>query len=295
MTTNSSDNPYATPGSSLHEPRVNSGALSVEEALARDYDFRIGEVLGEAWHKVKGMKGTLIGAVLIYGVAINVISFVIAFVLGLLGLFQVSHAGTQVLEIVVNVFAGALCYPLLAGLNLIGTRRAADQPAEINEMFSHFGLFMPLFITGLGITALIYLGMFLLLLPGIYLGVAYSLAVPLLVERNLSPWQAMEASRKAISGATSAAIALRRRTPSGKAGRTAVDGTTVPSTRPMPLVLISSDAACIASVLTSLSKPMRKCSSPLGVREEWMEARLMPWRSNTCSRSRSEPGRSSGR
>lgn len=199
MTTNSSDNPYATPGSSLHEPRVNSGALSVEEALARDYDFRIGEVLGEAWHKVKGMKGTLIGAVLIYGVAINVISFVIAFVLGLLGLFQVSHAGTQVLEIVVNVFAGALCYPLLAGLNLIGIRRAADQPAEINEMFSHFGLFMPLFITGLGITALIYLGMFLLLLPGIYLGVAYSLAVPLLVERNLSPWQAMEASRKAIS------------------------------------------------------------------------------------------------
>jgi uncharacterized membrane protein len=35
--------------------------------------------------------------------------------------------------------------------------------------------------------------------PGIYLSVAYILAIPLVVERGLSPWQALEASRKAIS------------------------------------------------------------------------------------------------
>jgi len=46
---------------------------------------------------------------------------------------------------------------------------------------------------------LIYLGMILLLIPGIYLAVAYMLAIPLIVERGLSPWQAMEASRKAIT------------------------------------------------------------------------------------------------
>ena len=46
---------------------------------------------------------------------------------------------------------------------------------------------------------LIYLGMILLLIPGIYLAVAYLLAIPLVVERGLSPWQALEASRKAIT------------------------------------------------------------------------------------------------
>ena len=81
---------------------------------------------------------------------------------------------------------------------MIGIRRAADQPATINELFAYFGLFVPLLVTGLAITVLTYLGLILLVLPGIYLGVSYALAIPLVVERGLSPWQAMEASRKAI-------------------------------------------------------------------------------------------------
>lgn len=189
-------NPYATPASQLQQNPAGAGAPSIEEALARGYDFRIGDVLGEAWHKVKGMKGTLVVAAIIYGVAVNLLSFVIAFVLGLLGLIHDSEPGA--LQIIVSVLAGALCYPLLAGLNMIGIRRAADQPATINELFAYFGLFVPLLITGLAITVLTYLGLFLLVLPGIYLGVSYALAIPLVVERGLSPWQAMEASRKAI-------------------------------------------------------------------------------------------------
>jgi hypothetical protein len=34
---------------------------------------------------------------------------------------------------------------------------------------------------------LIYLGMILLIIPGIYLAIAYMLAIPLVVERGLSP------------------------------------------------------------------------------------------------------------
>ncbi len=189
-------NPYATPASQLQQNPTGAGAPSIEEALARGYDLRIGDVLGEAWHKVKGMKGTLVVAAIIYAVAVNLLSFVIAFVLGLLGLIHDSEPG--VLQILVSVLAGALCYPLLAGLNMIGIRRAADQPATINELFAYFGLFVPLLVTGLAITVLTYLGLILLVLPGIYLGVSYALAIPLVVERGLSPWQAMEASRKAI-------------------------------------------------------------------------------------------------
>ena len=47
--------------------------------------------------------------------------------------------------------------------------------------------------------ALIIAGFFLLVLPGIYLSVAYSFAPFLIVEKNMGVWEALETSRKAIT------------------------------------------------------------------------------------------------
>ncbi|MEN8132906.1 MAG: hypothetical protein ABFS45_22555, partial [Pseudomonadota bacterium] len=58
---------------------------------------------------------------------------------------------------------------------------------------------LPLAILGVLTTLLTYIGFLLLILPGIYLAIAYLLATPLLVEKQLTPWQAMENSRKAIT------------------------------------------------------------------------------------------------
>jgi uncharacterized membrane protein len=46
---------------------------------------------------------------------------------------------------------------------------------------------------------LIVAGFFLLVLPGIYLSIAYSFAPYLVVEKNMGAWEAMETSRKAIT------------------------------------------------------------------------------------------------
>jgi uncharacterized membrane protein len=43
------------------------------------------------------------------------------------------------------------------------------------------------------------IGMFLLIIPGIYLAVAYSATSYLIVFRKMDFWQAMETSRKAVS------------------------------------------------------------------------------------------------
>ena len=67
------------------------------------------------------------------------------------------------------------------------------------------------------------------------------------------------------------------------------------STRPIPLASTSAAAAAMAPGSLPATKPIRKCTSPAGVREEWIEARLMPCCSNTLSSSRNEPARSSGR
>jgi len=36
-------------------------------------------------------------------------------------------------------------------------------------------------------------------LPGIYLSVAYMMAIPVLIEKKVSPWQALELSRKTVT------------------------------------------------------------------------------------------------
>jgi uncharacterized membrane protein len=45
---------------------------------------------------------------------------------------------------------------------------------------------------------LVAIGFLLLILPGIYLAVGYTMTIPLIIDKGLSPWQAMEMSRKAV-------------------------------------------------------------------------------------------------
>jgi uncharacterized membrane protein len=46
---------------------------------------------------------------------------------------------------------------------------------------------------------MVLIGFVLLIIPGIYLAIAYYMAMPLVVEKGLSPWAAMEISRKTVS------------------------------------------------------------------------------------------------
>lgn len=191
-------NPYAAPTSDLlqHDARQ---IPSIEEALARGYDFSIGELLSESWSKVKGTKGIIIGGFLLFYAVMFVATLTFGGIFGIFGVISENPFVALIGELLISLLASALAYPFMAGINMVGIRRAADQPLSFNEIFSHFGRTVPLVITALVMMALIYVGIILLLIPGIYLAVAYLLAIPLVVERGLSPWQALETSRKAIS------------------------------------------------------------------------------------------------
>ncbi len=199
MSDATSPNPYAAPASSLQETPAGSQAPSIEQALSRGYDFNIGELLGEAWQRTQGTKGIIIGGFLVFYAVLLVVSFVLGGILGVFGALSDSPGAVVIGELVIGILASAMAYPFMAGINMVGIRRAADQPISFNEIFSHFGRTVPLVITAIVMMLLIYLGMILLVIPGLYLAVAYMLAIPLVVERGLSPWQALEASRKAIS------------------------------------------------------------------------------------------------
>jgi hypothetical protein len=195
----SPSNPYAAPASALQEAPRDSQVPSIEEALARGYDFTISDLLSEAWQRVKGTKGIIIGGFLVFYVVLLTASFLIGGFFGLLGFVSDSPVLAVVGELVIGILASALAYPFVAGISMVGIRRAADQPIRFNDIFSHFGRTVPLVITAILSMLLIYLGFALLIIPGLYLSVAYMLAIPLVVERGLSPWQALETSRKAIT------------------------------------------------------------------------------------------------
>ncbi|HSC84014.1 MAG TPA: hypothetical protein VLC30_10400 [Pseudomonas sp.] len=211
-----SQNPYAMPSSELQERAAPGQAPSIEEALNRGYDFAIGDLLGEAWNKTKGIKGIIWGGFLVFNAAMLVATLVLIFVmslfgtlgaLGLAGLGEDSDGsavlagalGAFLMAMVLMVALLALVYPFIAGINMVGIRQAAGQPVRFAEVFSHFGRTLPLLLAAILMGILVNIGFMLLIIPGIYLTVALLLTIPLIVERKLSAWQAITTSCKAIN------------------------------------------------------------------------------------------------
>ncbi len=215
MTDTLAPNPFAAPASNLQAIPDAAGVPTIDEALSRGYDFGINDLLGEAWRRTKGTKGIIIGGFVVFYAALFAITNILTLVLTVFGVAGVAGIGLlgggdggMATGAILAFFIGstlmmflatALVYPFLAGINMIGIRAAAGQPVSFGEMFSHFGRFVPIVITSLLMSVLITIGYLLFVIPGIYLSVAYILAIPLVVERGLSPWQALETSRKAIN------------------------------------------------------------------------------------------------
>ena len=94
--------------------------------------------------------------------------------------------------------------PLLGGLCLFLLKRIRGGPTTAEIAVSAFRtafvpLFLHLFLTGLVVAVLTTVGLFCLILPGVYLGVAWSFALAIAADKRLDFWPAMELSRKAVS------------------------------------------------------------------------------------------------
>ncbi len=199
-------NPYSAPNSELQQSVGNTDVIADPRlAIERGYDFSIGELLSEAWQKTSGVKGILWGGFAAIAVVSAAIQLVIQLVgVGIIGVSALGGGASMVFGIIavalLSVFLSVVViYPFLAGSNMIGIRQAAGQPVEFSEMFKHFGRTLPLFGLGLLIFILSSIGYLLLFIPGLYISVASILAIPLVVERKLSAWNALLVSCKAIN------------------------------------------------------------------------------------------------
>jgi hypothetical protein len=148
-------------------PRPDVDAMAAE-ILARDYEVHIGSCLSRGWDLVARHFWLVVGA-----------SFVLGLIQGAVGLLA-------------GVCMGGLYFLLL--------KLIRGQPAQFSDAFAGFSMaFLQLFLAGLVSGILLSIGLLFCLVPGIYLGVAWVFALPLVIDRNLDFWPAMELSRKIVT------------------------------------------------------------------------------------------------
>ena len=176
------------------------GHGTLEQGLAGNYQLTISDVVKEAWEKVSGNKSALWIGLAIYIVAQVAISFVLWLFIG--GDAPVpdaaAHASTPG-ENLADTLANLLTLPLGVGLMLLGVAVASGREANPTSVFSWYDKFLKLVLTWILMAILVLIGTLLLVLPGIYLAVSYQLALPLVADKGLGPWEAMETSRKIVS------------------------------------------------------------------------------------------------
>ncbi len=157
---------------------VADAQRQAREALFRDYRISIGDCIGRAWELLKRDFWFLIAASLVAGL------------IGA-GLF-IPYLGV--------VASLILCGPMIGGLSILYLRKIRGKFANFGDIFLGFG---PAFGSLLGAylvcMLLIGIGFFLCILPGIYLAVSWVFTIPLVVDKKMGFWEAMELSRKIVT------------------------------------------------------------------------------------------------
>ena len=199
-------------------PFASAGTTGVApEILARDYDLDLGGCISRGWELLQKNMGLLIGATLIY--------FGIEIAFSLLGAIPIIGAIFSLL----NVFVAA---PLMGGLFYVTLQAIRRQPATAGDVFAGFrrafiqlvlGYVVATILTGLCFIPAVIVGLVTLLpslshrqepslsamlttgavglvclLPLMFLSVNWMFTLPLIVDKRLDFWPAMQTSWKMV-------------------------------------------------------------------------------------------------
>ena len=153
--------------------------MDTPETIAADYLRRgaivdIGSAISRGWALVRDNAGVLIGA--------SVLGWLITLALACL-----------------PIIGWILGFVLLGGLYLVFIRRVRGEAVQVGDVFAGFTLaFANLALAGLVTWLLTTLGFLLCILPGIYLVVGYVFVLPLVIDKKMEFWPAMEVSRQVV-------------------------------------------------------------------------------------------------
>ncbi|MCF8217584.1 MAG: hypothetical protein K9I29_06535 [Bacteroidales bacterium] len=111
-------------------------------------------------------------------------------------MFNVLTLKIQPIGYLINI---SLMPVLISGFFYAARQMDNGKKITINDFFRGFRSWQNIFIAATFSGLLILLGLFMLVIPGIYLAVAYVFVIPFIVYADFEYWDAMEASRKLVS------------------------------------------------------------------------------------------------
>jgi hypothetical protein len=114
-------------------------------------------------------------------------------------LYLLLQAALHSIPYVGAVASFAISTPLLMGNFIVCAKLLHGQTPGFRDFFSGFQFFLPLLLLSLVAGVFIGIGTLLLIIPGLYLLVAYMFASYLVVDRGLDFWPAMELSRHTVT------------------------------------------------------------------------------------------------
>lgn len=90
--------------------------------------------------------------------------------------------------------------PVITGYYIVSQLISHDRHVELPDFFKSFDKFTPLLILNLLIALLVFIGLLLLIIPGIYFAVSYLFAHFFVWYYDVDPSEAIRLSRKTVSG-----------------------------------------------------------------------------------------------
>jgi hypothetical protein len=185
-----------------------SSQSPVEAVLGRDFDLDIGSCIVRAWDLVKQNFWPVTGVSFLIIMATLVINQVIGLafgpaIRGTVRAIVVEHhvSPVGIFFILCNSLLGYPVYMLLtAGLFKYYLKLIRAEGPTLADAFAGFSpIAGQLMLLGLVNGILSFIAYMLCILPGVYLTVAWIFALPLVIDRKIPFWTAMELSRKVVA------------------------------------------------------------------------------------------------
>lgn len=158
------------------------GSTGLEGLLQKDYTVKIGEYINSGWSLFQKNAGPFIG----FTILVALINILIA---------KINQSASPVGSLISILISG----PLNAGFLIVAFKLLRDRATSFGDFFRGFNYYLPLFLVSLVSGVMVFIGFLLLIIPGIYLAIAYTFALPFVLEKKMNFWDAMELSRKLIS------------------------------------------------------------------------------------------------
>ncbi len=166
---------------------------SIEKAVKGEYQIDVKAILQEAWTStVKSRVSINLGLIFTLFIGVLVTLVVSSYVGGIEAAFQDQQAGA-----LLNILVTLIVYPFLVGVEMMGVFHAVGLKTDAKLVFAFLKRGSWVAICALLSSTLVTLGMTMLYVPGVYLAVALSLVLPLVVEKRLSPLKAISLSLQA--------------------------------------------------------------------------------------------------